>query len=216
MDPSGIEKCDISQVQFIPIHTSTRDMCLPKSPRNRILQHVRKNDKALAAVNLPTVVNLNPRSVFNKINEFHDMVEQYEVDLVLMSESWERENLTLRDIIKLQNFDIITNVVQRQTVRGKPAIVVNNEKFYVTPLCPDPITVPIGVEIVWALLTPKINIENKKHNIKHIAVASIYCKPRSKKKTLLLDHIAETYNFLSAKYGDGIHFILAGDTNDCS
>ena len=49
---------------------------------------------------------------------------------------------------------------------------------------------------------------------KKIAVASVYCKPDSRKKTLLLDHIAETFHMLSSKYLDGLHFILAGDTND--
>ena len=93
----------------------------------------------------------------------------------------------------------MTNIVQRQNVGGKPAIIVNKEKFYVRPLCPDPITVPIGVEIVWALLTPKVNQRNQKHPIKYIAVASVYSKPNSRKKTLLLDHIAETFNYLSAR-----------------
>ena len=32
-------------------------------------------------------------------------------------------------------------------------------------------------------------------------------------KTALLDHIAETYNFVSTKYEKG-HWMLAGDTND--
>ena len=30
----------------------------------------------------------------------------------------------------------------------------------------------------------------------------------------MLDHIAETYNFLNMKYGKGLHWLLAGDTND--
>ena len=40
------------------------------------------------------------------------MIDHYEVDLCLMSESWERDNLTLQDIINLENYDILTNVVQ--------------------------------------------------------------------------------------------------------
>ena len=43
-------------------------------------------------------MNLNPRSVYNKIDEFHTFVEQEEVDVVFMSESWERNNLTLEKI----------------------------------------------------------------------------------------------------------------------
>ena len=50
--------------------------------------------------------------------------------------------------------------------------------------------------------------------IKKIAVASIYSKPDSRKKTVLLDHISESYNLLCSKYTDGLYFILAGDTND--
>ena len=50
--------------------------------------------------------------------------------------------------------------------------------------------------------------------MKKIAVASIYSKPASRKKSVLLDHIAEVYHSLNSKYQNGLHFILAGDTND--
>ena len=50
--------------------------------------------------------------------------------------------------------------------------------------------------------------------VKKIAVASIYSKPDSRKKTVLLDHINETYNLLCSKYTEGLYFIIAGDTND--
>ena len=52
---------------------------------------------------------------------------------------------------------------------------------------------------------------------KYIAVAAIYYRgPKSTKKQELFDHIAETFHFLSAKYGSAIHFIIAGDTNRLS
>ena len=31
---------------------------------------------------------------------------------------------------------------------------------------------------------------------------------------MLLDHISETFNIISKKYGRGLHFIIAGDVND--
>ena len=68
------------------------------------------------------------------------------------------------------------------------------------------------MEIVWAALTPR-NLTNASR-IQKIIVASIYSKPRSKKKSLLLDHIAQVYGQFSAKYKKGLHWILAGDTND--
>ena len=74
------------------------------------------------------------------------------------------------------------------------------------------IQVKWGVEVVWCLVTPK-NISHDS-KIQHIACASIYSKPNSKNKTDLLDHISEAYNLLCSKYGRGLHFCLAGDTND--
>ena len=107
---------------------------------------------------------------------------------------------------------MITNVKQRDFKGGKPAILVNEDKFYVKELCPDPITVPVGVECVWALLTPKHTSPQSK--VKYIAVASIYYRgPKSTKKDELFDHIAQTFHFLSSKYGTNIHFVIAGDTN---
>ena len=59
------------------------------------------------------------------------------------------------------DYEIITNVKQRDFKRGKPAIMVNLNKFIVKKLCPDPITVPVGVEAVWALVTPRRQSSHK-------------------------------------------------------
>ena len=69
-----------------------------------------------------------------------------------------------------------------------------------------------GVEVTWALLTPK-QVSNDSI-IQKIVCGAIYSKPNSKTKTELLDHIASTYNFLCTKYGKGLYWMLAGDTND--
>ena len=45
-------------------------------------------------------------------------------------------------------------------------------------------------------------------------MGSVYCKPGSKKKTVLLNHIAEVYQLLNRKYKRGLHWMLAGDFND--
>ena len=129
-----------------------------------------------------------------------------------MSESWERESLTLDQIIDLENYQVISNVYQRTGMGGRPALIINNEKYHVQNLTNTMVSIPYGVEITWAMLTPKQVFPTSV--VKKIAVASIYCKPDSRKKTLLLDHIAETYHMLSATYLDGLHFILAGATND--
>ena len=91
-------------------------------------------------------------------------------------------------------------------------MIVNNKKYDVQNLTNTVIQVPWGVEITWALLTPK-SISNDSI-IQKIVLGSIYSKPNSRKKAIMLDHISETYNFLSTKYGKGVYWMLAGDTND--
>ena len=160
---------------------------------------------------LPSVMNINPRSIYNKYEEFPLLLEQYSADVICMSESWSRDNKPLEELLDLPNYQIISNVKQREFKGGKPAIFVNENKYIVKRLCPDIITVPIGVEAVWALVTPKKQSCNK---FKYIAVCSVYYRgPKSTKKKKLFDHIADSFHFLSSKYGSSIQFIIAGDTN---
>ena len=123
-----------------------------------------------------------------------------------------KESQPLEQIIKLDNYKIISNVHQRTGKGGRPAFIVSENKYHVQNLTNSLISIPQGVEITWAMLTPKEISANSV--VKKIAVASIYCKPDSRKKTLLLDHIAEVYHTLSSKYQNGLFFLLAGDTND--
>ena len=107
---------------------------------------------------------------------------------------------------------MISNVHQRNGKGGWPALIINNSKYHVENLTNTMISIPWGVEITWAMLTPKQ--VTPRSIVKKIAVASIYSKPNSVKKTLLLDHIAESYHLLNSKYQSGLYFILAGDTNE--
>ena len=173
---------------------------------------VKPSNNIFQALSLPKVLNLNPRSIYNKLEEFSTFVKEETVDLICMSESWEREDLTLEEVIEIEDFKVISNVHQRKGKGGRPAIIVNTKKFDVENLTNTQISIPWGAEIVWAVLTPK-NISNAS-KMQKIVVASVYCKPDSRKKTLLLDHIAEVYNLLSAKYKKGLHWIICGDTND--
>ena len=96
-------------------------------------------------------MNLNPRSVYNKVNEFHGLVKELEVDVLFISESWERENKPLDQIINLENYQVISNVHQRKGKGGRPALVINDSKYHVMNLTNSLISIPWGVEITWAL-----------------------------------------------------------------
>ena len=43
----------------------------------------------LEAMDLPIVMNVNPHSIYNKQNEFHNFVIEEAIDCIFMSESWE-------------------------------------------------------------------------------------------------------------------------------
>ena len=101
---------------------------------------------------------------------------------------------------------------QRNCKGGRPALIINFAKYDYEALTNTLISIPWGVEVTWALITPK-NVKNV-NVVQNIVLGCIYCKPNSKKKTALLDHIAQTYHFLSSKYGKGLYWCLAGDTND--
>ena len=149
-------------------------------------KHVNMSNKFLQAFSLPVLVNMNPRSIYNKVDEFHEFVKQYTVDCIFLSESWERENMLLSEIIKLENYSVISNVSQRKGVGGRPAIIVNNQKYNVQNITNSLLQIKWGVEAVWCILTPKNVSSDSK--IQKIACAAIYSKPGSKSKTDLLDH----------------------------
>ena len=161
---------------------------------------------------LPSLCNMNPRSVYNKVEEFHEFVNSEDIDVVFMSESWERNEKTLKDIIKLEHHEVVSNVHQRKGKGGRPALIVNSNKYNIVTLTNTLVQVKWGVEAVWALLTPKNVTQSSK--IQKIACAAIYVKPGSRHKTDTLDHISDAFNILNSKYGRGLHFIIAGDTNE--
>ena len=189
-----LDGCDISIIssennsenenfsQKIPVVISQKRKWLPKpQKKQRKIKTIKRSNKTLQALDLPTIINLNPRSVYNKVDEFHTLVSELSADLVFMSESWERENLTLNQIINLENYQVISNVYQRTGVGGRPALIINEQKYHVENLTNSLISIPHGVEITWAMLTPKQITSSS--IIKKIAVASIYSNPNSRTKT---------------------------------
>ena len=112
----------------------------------------------------------------------------------------------------MEDYVVISNPHQRKTQGGRPAIVVNVKKYNVENLTQTSITIPWGVEAIWVILSPKQS--NNNSLIKKIVVGCIYSKPKSRKMKDLHDHIADVYHSLSAKYLDGLSWILCGDTNE--
>ena len=149
-----------------------------KSKHAQTLTVVKRSNKVFQALNLPKVLNLNPRSIYNKKEEFMTFVKEHDVSLICMSESWERESLGLDKLITLDNYEIISSVSQRKEKGGRPAILVDKTNFNVENIT-DSVDIPWGIEIVWAVLTPKD--ATNASTIQKIVLASVYNKPKSRK-----------------------------------
>ena len=161
---------------------------------------------------LPVCMNLNPRSIYNKVTEFTTFLTEKQVHCVFLSESWERPEFNLSQILQLEDFTVISNPHQRQGVGGRPALIINTKFYNVRNLTNSLIQIPWGCEATWAIITPK-NVTNTS-KIQKIALCSFYSKPKSRNKTRLLDHISQAYNIISAKFPNGLHFIISGDSNE--
>ena len=74
------------------------------------------------------------------------------MDLTLVSESWEREDETIHDILDDNDLTVISNPYQRKGRGGRPVIIVNHANYNVDKL---DIPCPWGVEAVWGVLSPK-------------------------------------------------------------
>ena len=148
---------------------------------------------------------LNARSVYNKSDNLNNLLNQIGPDLILISESWERERKRLSSVISRQ-FKSVSYYRKTKSPGGGCAIIYNENRFSISDL---EIDAPAGVEGVWALCTPKTS-----HlKVKRIAVGSFYVSPRSQYKNETIEHIIQTIHQLRAKYDNEISFLCGGDFN---
>ena len=158
---------------------------------------------------IPLCLMINCRSLANKRNNLTEMMNQISPDLILASETWERENLRLDDILKSRTYKSFSYFRKSKSPGGGCAIIYNETRFKVFQ--PD-IFVPEGVEAIWAVIVPKAGL-NQNLKIKRIAICSIYVSPRSKFKKETIDHIIESVHVLRAQYDNDISFLCGGDFN---
>ena len=114
----------------------------------------------MEASHLPKIVICNPRSVYNKSNQLKHFILEEEVDVMCLSETWERVEKPLSTVIDIDGYEIISNPFVRKNKGGRPAIIVNSAKFNVHNLSQSEISTPWKIECVWAMLSLK-NTTNK-------------------------------------------------------
>ena len=168
-------------------------------------------------INLPRIYFTIARSIFPKLKDLAEKLQNNSIDIAQISETWQ-------DIHKQEHNDKIDILENRLGYKwysyarpkykddgqmsggGGSAILINQRTFLSSEI--RDISVPKNLEIVWVKVVPK-----HKMRVKVFIICGIYSKPSSKTKTILNDHIATNYYLLKMKYQD-VRFVFMGDFND--
>ena len=90
--------------------------------------------KAIKSEHLPTVINLNCRSISKKTDELHQLLEDSKADIAVLTETWltnDNEQITI-NTIKSNNpdYDVISARRSREEVaRGGGVMILVNKRF---------------------------------------------------------------------------------------
>ena len=92
----------ISSQHQINVHITNRGQHVSPTvmfgPKN--IHTIKRSNKLAQTLHLPKLCNINPQSVYNKQDEFITFVEQMDCDVIFISESWERSNFTLDEVMR--------------------------------------------------------------------------------------------------------------------
>ena len=115
-----------------------------KKTHTKTLIVIKRSNKIFQALQLPKIINLNPRSAMNKVEELKTFIDEESIDVAFISESHDRENKKLEEHFNLENYKVISNLYQRAEKGGRPALIVNPEKYNVQDLTNTLVDIPWG------------------------------------------------------------------------
>ena len=98
--------------------------------------------KLFIANDLPTVANINPRSIYGKENTLKTFIDEHAIDCTFLSESWERINFPLENLMGMEGYQVISNPYQRTGRGGRPALIIKKEKYFIKNLTNTVVDIP--------------------------------------------------------------------------
>ena len=198
------------QIGNRPITFSSRSRQeAPSRKKNNIT--IRRDNKLLESLSLPTFSVFNMRSIWSKLSSLSEDMAERQTDFSILSEVWEkRENLShkkrLEEAFEMKDLFYFSTARPGSKRGGGAAIAAKSDRYHVSKLN---INIPKPLEVVWGMLRPKIITGSTSK----IILCSFYSPPNSKKKKALVDHMAITINRLKVLHPKA-SFIIAGDENN--
>ena len=83
-------------------------------------------------------MNVNPRSLYNKADQFKVFIKEKNVQLITVSESWQREDISIEDLIGEENFTVVSNPYQRKGRGGRTLIMTTQNTLLKSQIFPAP------------------------------------------------------------------------------
>ena len=69
-------------------------------------------------------MNLNPRSIYNKADEFISFIQEHQIHCIFISESWERPEFDLSKLIHIEDFTVLSYIAnQTPAIRPNYSII---------------------------------------------------------------------------------------------
>ncbi|KAI8498128.1 hypothetical protein Bbelb_240720 [Branchiostoma belcheri] len=151
---------------------------------------------------VPTIMLSNARSLCNKLDEFHCVLNDNLIEIALISETWFTPEQP-QEMMEIDGFTLFS-----KPRRGKPGggvAVYVKDSLYARHL---DVEVPSELECTWVYVRPT----RLPREISGLAVCAVYLPPDSPHQDSLRDHLITTVDQLRAKYPD-IGFHIGGDFN---
>ena len=175
------------------------------------LKTVRRDNRVIQSLSLPTILNYNMRSFFPKYENFCDDMEEREADIAFLSEVWEQEENVkhknkLEYMLEMRGIKYISTPRPGCKRGGGAAIATRTKNFHIEKLN---IFIPKSIEIVWGILRPK----SHSGRINSLITCCFYSPPKSRSKTILVDHITTTLQELLVVHSNA-GVLISGDKNE--
>ena len=121
-------------------------------------KRIRRDNCAVQALSLPKISNYNMRSLIPKIGNFSLDMKERAVDIAFLTEVWQKaENrkhqFKLEELLEMEGVQYITTPRPGTKRGGGAAIAARLDTFSISKLN---VPIPMGLEVVWGLLKPKI------------------------------------------------------------
>ena len=125
----------------------------PRVAGQPVSLEVDSSEEIAAPSSLPLTMVANFRSAYNKIKNIKRNLYVLGLDLMIASESWERPNFDLNQLLDSQNYVACRHAGKLYPGKtgGGAAIIYNRLRFEASDT---DISVPLGVEIKWCVFVP--------------------------------------------------------------